>query len=46
MEHTARQNALDRGLLERADENAVRLIENFVRGVMGDEKYTLEIKKA
>ena len=46
LEHTARQNALDRGLLERADENAVRLIENFVRSVMGDEEYTLEIKKA
>lgn len=45
LERTARQNALDKGVLERADENAARLIENFIRSVMGDAEYTLEMKQ-
>ena len=46
LERTAKENALSKGLLDRADENAVHLVENFVKSVMGDEKYTLEIKTA
>lgn len=43
LENTAREKAIERGLLERADENAAALIENFVGGLVDLSVYTLHI---
>ena len=42
LEENARTRALERGLLERAEENAAQLIDNFVRGIAGTG-YTVKI---
>lgn len=43
LESTAAEKAVGRGLLDRADENAKTLIENFVRGLVDMSVYSLEI---
>lgn len=44
LENTAGTKAVERGLLDRADENAKTLIENFVGGLVDRSVYSLEIK--
>lgn len=44
LENTAREKALDRGLLERADENAEQIIENFIAGLVDLSDYSLQFK--
>ena len=41
LESAAREKALERGILERSDENARKLVRNFVAGLLGDSGYTL-----
>lgn len=43
LENTAAEKAVSRGLLERADENAKTLIENFIRSLADMSVYSLEI---
>ena len=43
LEAKARQDALDRGLTEKAQENARLLVERFIRGLMGAE-YTVRFE--
>lgn len=46
LEETAAQKAVDRGLLERAAENAQTVIKNFVRSLLGEEECALRILPA
>jgi hypothetical protein len=41
-EDLARENAINKGVLEKADENAKTIIENFVMGIIEDSDYTIE----
>jgi hypothetical protein len=41
-EDLARENAIDKGVLEKADENAKTIIENFVMGMIEDSNYIIE----
>jgi hypothetical protein len=41
-EDLARENAINKGVLEKADENAQTIIENFVMGMIEDSDYTIE----
>lgn len=43
LENSTREKALARGILERADENARRLIETFVGGLVDPSVYSLEV---
>lgn len=43
LENTASEKATERGILERADENAETLIENFIGGLVDRDVYSLEI---
>ena len=42
LEHDAQKNAVDKGVLERADEQAKLLIERFIQSVLVADSYTLE----
>ncbi len=42
LEDKARIRAVDRGLLEQADENARRIVENFIGGFLNLTKYSIE----
>ena len=46
LEATAREKALARGLLDRAEENARSVIENFVSGLVNAEEYSVRIVPA
>ncbi len=46
MEETARQKALDRGILNRASENAQKLVGQFVAGLADTAEYTVDFAKA
>ena len=39
---TAKEKALEKGILEKADENARRIIENFVNSLVDTSEYTIE----
>ena len=41
LEARARERALERGLLEQADENAKRIVENFIGGFLNLTKYDI-----
>ena len=41
LEKNAADRALERGLLERAEENARQVVENFIRGLMDTSAYTI-----
>jgi hypothetical protein len=41
-EDLAKENAINKGVLEKADENAKTIIENFVMGMIEDSDYTIE----
>ncbi len=40
-EKDAKAKALDKGILERADERAESVITNFIRGILDDDEYTV-----
>ena len=42
LESSVRQKALDKGLLEKADENARAVVRNFIAGLVGTGPYTVE----
>ena len=42
LESSVRQKALDKGLLEKADENARTVVRNFIAGLVGTGLYTVE----
>ena len=46
LENTAKAKALERGLLERADENAQKLIKNFVSGLIDTDYYSVKFTTA
>ncbi len=46
LEQTAREKALKRGLLERADENARRIIQNFIAGLVDTAHYGIRFEIA
>lgn len=48
LERNAREKAIDRGLLDRADDNARRIVRNFVGSLLDLNEYTLvfEVKKS
>lgn len=41
LENAARDRAVEKGLLDRADKNAEQIIGNFVRGLVGDGSWTV-----
>ena len=41
LENTAEKKAISKGLLDKADENARRIVANFVSGIPGLEEYTV-----
>ena len=43
LERTARAKALERGLLEKADENARAVVRNFISGMLGPGQYSIVI---
>jgi hypothetical protein len=43
-EDAARKNAIQKGVLDKADENARTIIGNFVMGMIEDSNYTIEWK--
>ena len=42
LEHDAQKNAVDKGVLTRADEQAKLLIERFIQSVLVEDTYTLD----
>ena len=42
LEHDAQKNAVDKGVLKRADEQARLLIERFIQSILVEDSYTLE----
>lgn len=46
LKKNAGEKAVEKGLLKRADDTAAELISNFVRGIMGENDYTLTIDYA
>ncbi len=46
MEQNARQKALDRGILTRADGNARKLVGQLVAGLVNTEEYTIDFASA
>ena len=46
MEQNARQKALDRGILTRADGNARKLVGQLVAGLVNTEEYTIDFAAA
>ena len=46
LENNARDRALSRGILDRADENAVRVIDNFVHSLLGGTGFTVHYEYA
>ena len=42
LEHDAQKNAVDKGVLKRADEQAKLLIERFIQSILVEDSYTLE----
>ena len=46
MEQNARRKALERGILTRADENAQKLVGQFVDGLVDTAEYTVQFAKA
>ena len=46
LEAKAREKALERGVLTRADANARQIVCNFITGLVGSEGYSIEIKTA
>ena len=43
LERTAKAKAMERGLLEKADENARTVIRNFISGMLGPGQYSIVI---
>ena len=46
LEQAARDKALARGILDRADENARRIIRNFVAGLVDTARWGIEFREA
>ena len=46
LEQTARQKALDRGILDKADENARRIIRTFVSGLVDTTQWIIVFEEA
>ncbi len=46
LEAKAREKSLQRGVLERADENARRIVRNFIAGLVDAELYMIRFEKA
>lgn len=44
LEKKAKSDAINKGLLERADENALSIVQNFVEGLVTDYDYTVVVK--
>lgn len=42
LEHDAQKNAVDKGVLTRADEQARLLVERFIQSILVEDSYTLE----
>ena len=42
LEHDAQKNAVDKGVLTRADEQAKLLVERFIQSILVEDSYTLE----
>ncbi len=42
LEHDAQKNAIEKGVLDRADEQARLLIERFIQSILIEDTYTLE----
>ncbi len=42
-EDAARQKALDKGIIDRADESAAKMIESFARSIADSDEYTIEL---
>ena len=42
LENSAREKAVDKGLLVRAEENARTVVENFIAGLLDPSRYTVE----
>ena len=42
LENSARSKAVEKGILTRADENARTVVRNFVKGLTGEDSYTVE----
>ena len=43
LEETAREKAIERGIIDAADKNAKMLIRNFVEGLVNASEYTIQI---
>ncbi len=46
LENNARNRALERGILDRADDNAVKVIDNFVHSLLAGTGYTVHYEYA
>ena len=46
LEQTARDEALERGLLERARDNARQIVRNFIAGLVDTTRYTIRFETA
>lgn len=46
LEQAARKNAVERGILDRASENAREIVRNFVSGLVDTARWSIEIKGA
>jgi hypothetical protein len=44
LEKSAKEKAIDKGVLDKADENARNIIQNFVSGIVDDSDYTINWK--
>ena len=46
LRESSKVNAIDKGLLEKADDNAVSLVQNFVEGLVVDYDYSVVVKSS
>ena len=46
LEQTAKQKALDRGILDKASENARQIVRNFIAGLVDTTQYTIRFETA
>lgn len=46
LRESSKANAIDKGLLEKADDNAVSLVQNFVEGLVVDYDYSVVVKSS
>ena len=45
LENKAREKAVEKGILTNADENAKDVIRQFVKSILDDDSYTIELRK-